>query len=141
MVTILYRYVLQDPVNHFDPPGLTEQDVRIALALIADVHRDLGVPGSVSFADLRGDAQGETSIWRGDITLDVQWLQPLSDGMAENLLETLIHETLHANDNPIERWWDGNVDTDHSDIYREAFDRTTRRLIDDFNRLRSASCR
>ena len=131
-----YTYVGNNPLAWIDPFGLTRRDIQEALEVIRESQLDLPVPVDVNVTDLPGDKDGNTSLIKGDITLDSRFLEPLSDDLVGQLLETLMHEVLHRNQTPLERWVDGNFDKDHPDIYKEAFRRTTQDLIDELNKRR-----
>jgi RHS repeat-associated protein len=131
-----YVYVGSNPFKYIDPFGLTRYDVQVAIEIIRDSQLDLDVPVDVSFEPLPEGVDGVTSIIDGDISLDDAFLGPLNDGQAQYMLETVMHEIIHHNQSPFGRWWDGNIDTDHYDVYDEARRQITKELIDELNRRR-----
>jgi RHS repeat-associated protein len=125
--TDLYGYVLNDPVNFIDPWGLTQQDIDIAVEIIKETQKDLRFPNTVDPSMKSDKYAGEYQMLTDTIKLNENYLKDLTDTQAADLLDTLIHETLHANDSA----WKLFLDSlrDHPDIYNEA-DRRTKEILD-----------
>ena len=131
-----YAYVRGNPLFYIDPFGLTRYDVQVAIEIIRESQLDLDVPVDVLYEPLPDGVDAATSLIDGDITLDDVFLGPLNDTQAQYMLDTVMHEVIHHNQSPIHRWWDGNVDTDHYDVYDEARRRITQKLVDELNKRR-----
>jgi len=64
----------------------------------------MSVPPSVATADLRFDSEGNKFLGNtkgSDVTLDCRFLLPLDTARLDQLLDTILHESIH-------RWYDGN---------------------------------
>ncbi len=118
----LYGYVLNDPVNMIDPWGLTQQDIDIAVKIIKDTQKDLRFPKHVDPSIKSNKYAGQYTMVTDTIKLNLNYLKNLNDQQAADLLDTIIHETLHANDS----MWKQLLDSfrDHPDIYNNAAQRT-----------------
>jgi hypothetical protein len=123
-----------NPLYYIDPFGLTRYDVQVATEIIRESHLDLDVPVDVSFDNI--NSPGETTIIDGNIILNSSYLDPLSDTQSQLMMETLMHEVLHHNQTPFERWWDGNIDMEHLDLHDETRNRVIQEMIDELNRRR-----
>jgi RHS repeat-associated protein len=130
----LYVYVKNDPVQYVDPLGLSRYDVQVATEIIRENYLDLDVPVDVSFDNIQSN--GETTILDGDVILNRSYLDPLNDTEAGLMMEALMHEILHHNQTPFDRWWDGNIDTEHLDLHDETRNRVLQKMLDELNRRR-----
>jgi RHS repeat-associated protein len=123
----LYAYVRNDPTNFFDPWGLTQMDIDVATEVIKEMQTDLRFPETVdpSWKSEKYDAQ--YMYFTDTIKLNEDFLKELTDQEATNLLNTLIHETLHAND-PV---WKQLLDSffSHPGTFSEA-DRRTDEILE-----------
>ena len=122
-----------------DEDDADTNNVQNALDAIRNDNPDLTVPFSADdIGRLPTDdpALGSTDILSGDISISESYFDnDLSDGMGQNLVETLMHEVLHHNQSIFGRYLDSF--TDHVDIYNEADRRLNDgREYDAFNRGR-----
>lgn len=101
-----------------DPPGLPRRDIDIAVRLIKETQADLRFPANVEPSMNGGKHVGTYSWWTDTIKLDRRYSGNLTDAEAADLLDTIIHEALHAND-PV---WKQLLDSfrKHPDIVDEA---------------------
>jgi RHS repeat-associated protein len=102
-----YGYVGANPLNFFDPYGLTQCDIDFALQFAVINNLDLnfgeGAPivnlpwnGKVAgHAELRQQGLSYAPDRTGRIHLRMSYLDPLSTALKVQLLETIIHEALH----------------------------------------------
>ena len=131
----LYAYGLNDPVNLTDSFGLTQQDIDLAFELVRKELSDLRTPDGVRVADLWFNAVGRTDLLFG-ISVDDRYLADLNDTQALDLLDTIIHEVLHYNQDLLDLLTDTFFE--HLDIYDRA-DELARKLFDKFQRRRSCA--
>lgn len=119
--------VANNPINFIDPFGLTQQDIDVAVRIIKETQTDLRFPKNVDPSMKSDKYAGEYQMLTDTIKLNQNYLKELTDRQAADLLDTLLHETLHANDSA----WKQLLDSfrDHPDIYNEA-DRRTKELLD-----------
>jgi RHS repeat-associated protein len=127
--TNLYGYVMSDPINGFDPTGMNEVDIAIALELVREAFPELDVPDNFSIRDLPG-MSAATENWDGDIIFDDRWLHDLTDGQAGALLLDVLHEVIHHNDSALSRLLDAIFEPNShlddlglSDALRDEFNR------------------
>lgn len=137
-----FIYAGAGPVNNIDPAGTTWCDIKTAL----DVARDLFPPGLYEYMKIPATVKvddldpyvGMTGPLR-EITLDDGYLKDLSDPVARDLMDTVLHESMHAaeplskfllprNSKKYEKW--------HKEIERRAKE-LTGHAIDEFHRRRS----
>jgi hypothetical protein len=103
----MFDYVHNDPVNFVDPFGLTEEDVRQLIGIVAQTYPVIGNT-AVGYADM-GDTVGRSQlnpILPNKLLLASSNLGPLSSSQKERLLDTLFHEAQHLTNG----------------FYREAYD-------------------
>lgn len=117
---------------------MTQYDINVARELAVESQLDLNFPDSYKVMDLGhtndgGEIVGNTLPGVGT-QLDDQYLNPLTDPEAAELLNTIIHEAIHYN-LPINdpRQQDGNRS---GYPYDQAKNRATKGLIKKFNRIR-----
>lgn len=129
----LYRYAGNNPHNFVDAFGLTQRDIDVGIKIIQETQKDLRFPNKVDPSMISDQYAGEYSYLKGTIILNTKYLNELTDKQAADLLDTLIHETLHAND-PL---WKQILDTirDHPDIDIESA-RRTKEILDRYLRER-----
>jgi len=115
----LYIYVIGDPVNYFDPLGLTQEDIDFALEFARKNNPDLKVPKQCKVEDLGGGVRGSTRIWTlsREVTLDDRYLENLDRTGRETLLRTIIHESLHRTESRMQSMRERNS---HPGVYNEA---------------------
>jgi RHS repeat-associated protein len=129
----LYGFVQNNPVNAIDPWGLTQQDIDVAVKIIKETQNDLRFPKNVDPSMQSDKYAGEYQMLTDTIRLNENYLKELTDTQAADLLDTLIHETLHANDSAWKQFLDSF--RDHPDIYNEA-DQRTKEILERFLRER-----
>jgi len=122
--TNLYGYVLNDPVNGIDPAGLTQLDIDIGKQIIQQTQTDLRFPSNIDPSLPSNGPVGRYDWLTDTMKLSKDYLENLTDADAADLLDTMLHETLHANDSV----WKQLLDSvrEHPDIDAE----TKRRLKD-----------
>ena len=102
-----YAYAGNVPTGFVDPFGLTQCDINSALDFLIPSGPWLprmSVPPSVATADLGFDSEGKKFLGNtkgSDVTLDCRFLLPLDTARLDQLLNTILHESIH-------RWYDGN---------------------------------
>jgi hypothetical protein len=132
--------VVNDPVNWVDPLGLTQRDIDVARQIAIVSQPDLKFPDSYKVMDL-GYAEDGGVIVGNTIPgvgtqLDNQYLKPLNNSQAAELLNTIIHEAVHYTLDPKDnRQPDGNRS---GYPYDQAKTRTTEKLIKRLNIERKA---
>jgi len=101
--------------------GLTQRDIDVAVELIRRTQKGLRIPGSIDPSMKSNENVGEYQLIGDRIRLNQRYLEELTDQQAADLLDTLMHEILHANDPP----WKLLLDSfrDHPDIENEAIRR------------------
>ncbi len=116
--TDLYGYCLNDPVNWVDLWGLTQSDINIAVKIVQETQKDLRFPNIVDPSMQSEENAGEYQMLTDTIKVNEDYLKNLTDIEAVDLLDTIVHEDLHANDSA----WKQLLDTfrDHPDISDEA---------------------
>jgi RHS repeat-associated protein len=124
----LFGYAFSDPVNGFDPFGLTQQDINSMLNLARETQFDLNVPLTVKVRDLGRDINGNpilgfTNPITKNIRVDDRFLEDLNHDQRLQLLEIIIHESIHRTRPRIDMIL---RPVRHQDIYDEA----ARRLRD-----------
>jgi RHS repeat-associated protein len=123
----LFGYAHSDPVNFIDSLGLTELDVAVAIEIVRRTQPDLRFPSRVIPYSFSGDYVGEYRYFGDYIRLHEKYYKKkLCDTEAEELLDTIIHEVLHANDSPFKQSHD--TYNPHPDIGKEAQRRTSERI-------------
>jgi len=127
--TNLYENVSNNPVNAIDLWGLTQQDIDIAIKIIQETQKDLRFPDTVDPSMKNDKSAGEYQMLKDTIMLNENYLKDLKDKQATDLVDTLIHVTLHANDSAWKQFLDSF--RDHPDIYYEA-DRCTKEILDKY---------
>lgn len=95
-----YAYVLNNPLRFIDTHGLTRQDVQDMIGLAAVSQPDLDVPNEVSVRDLGksvdgSDIVGFTNPISKSISVDDRFEAELDCEQLKNLLEQIIHESIH----------------------------------------------
>jgi hypothetical protein len=135
--------VENDPINGIDPLGLTLFDIQVARQIASESQPDLNFPPGYAtgpLADVNGHPTAAiTAYGTGPGTgtiLNSYYLNELSDQRAAELLDTIIHEAIHYTYPPGEPQ---NIENDAKRTgypYDEARRRTTKALIDKFNKLR-----
>lgn|GEM_PF-3355954 len=132
-----YVYVGGNPVNAVDPFGLTRIDVEIATWLASATQTDLNYPEQILVTDLSEYGSDVVGATRPGVSIrvDDRYDQPLSENQANDLLDTVIHESVHYTypKNDFEHQLDFNG---RGFPYEEALRRTTRELKREFNKLR-----
>lgn len=114
------------------------QDVVVARALIAEKVPSLAVPLSSIAMDIPYDPKasrnivGRTLPWK--LRLSRKYEGALSDAVAVDLLNTLIHESIHKRSNLFKAVWDF-LHPLHPDVYKRA-DELTALLKDEYLRRR-----
>ena len=106
-----------NPVNWIDPWGLTQRDIDIAIKIIKETQRDLRFPGNVDPTYNSDKYAGEYQYLKDTIKLNEKYQKELTDTQAADLLDTILHETLHANDPLLKQILDSL--RDHPDIENE----------------------
>jgi len=102
------------------------------MKVIKETQKDLRVPKGVDPSIRSDDIEGLYPPWGSDtIRLNEKYLKELTDQQAAELLDTLMHETLHANDPLWKRIWDATIDRDHPDVYRGS-DRRTKDILEKY---------
>jgi RHS repeat-associated protein len=110
----LYAYVDSNPLNFIDPSGLTQSDVNFALDFAGSSFQDRSIPSvrsldgkrtQISFDPLRGPGHHGQTFHPNDpanptpgewhTKLNDRYLGPLDRAGLEDLLETLVHEGMH----------------------------------------------
>jgi RHS repeat-associated protein len=104
-----YTYVAGNPLRGIDPDGLTQRDIDVAWGMIQNTQSDLNFFGFGS-----PSTNPPPSGWLGDdnpkgwvqvgvgLNVHPKYLGELNDRLAQELMETLLHEILHPN-NPDEK--------------------------------------
>lgn len=123
--------VLNDPINYHDLFGLTQYDIDVAVQVIKETQTDLKIPQNIE-ASMKNEKYAGEYKYLSD-TINVNYLKNLNDEQATDLLDTVMHETLHSND-PLGKQI---LDTfrDHPDIEKES-DRRVKEIIDEYLDLR-----
>jgi RHS repeat-associated protein len=112
-----YAYVANRPLNSIDPTGLTRRDIDQLTEIVRMTQRDLNVPASIGTMPMVDGADGLTNPITRGIWVNNRYLGELTQRERQQLVETIIHETLHRNRPP----WDMiRHPFTHDDIYREA---------------------
>jgi uncharacterized protein RhaS with RHS repeats len=140
-----YTYVSNNPLWYFDPFGLTQCDIDTARQIAADSQSDLSFPNSYGSEDLGHTPNGRRitglTIPHFGTILSDYYQQTLADAQAAELLNTVIHESIHYS-------YDYNdprqIENDSNGTgypYSEADRRTTKALIKKLNKARkNCSC-
>ena len=135
----LYTYVENDPINGIDPLGLTLFDIQVARQIASESQSDLNFPPGYAtgpLADVKGHPVAAITLYGTGTILNSYYLNELSDQKAAELLDTLIHEAIHYTYPPEEPQNIENTAKRTGYPYDEARRRTTKALIDKFNKLR-----
>lgn len=133
-----YAYISNNPLRYIDPLGLTQYDIDVARRIAAGTQADLNFPESYKILDLGktedgGEILGYTLPGVGT-QLDDQYLKPLTNAQAAGLLDTVIHEAVHFS---LDLYDKRQKDENRGGYpYDQAKARTTKNLIDKFNRER-----
>ncbi len=137
-----YIYGGGSPLNNIDVSGTTWCDIRTALDVARflfprDLYDYLKVPESVKVEDL-GEFRGQTR-WNRSIVVDDVYLKNLDDWWARDLMDTILHESMHAAE-PLSKFLlpvssSGYMEW-HKEIERRAKELTDH-AYDEFQRQRS----
>ena len=103
-----YVYVDNRPLRATDPLGLTQFDIDTAERIVRETYKHLKFPSKIE-ASLPADGPylGEY-LWLIDkMTLNEKYLKDLDDAAADELLDTMLHEVVHANDSVLKQIRDG----------------------------------
>ncbi len=134
----LYAYVRGNPLRFVDPRGLTQRDIDIAWNLMGERVPALERPDSPPSPTLTGDYHGYYGRGGKDLVeIHKDYLGPLDDTQARDLLSTIVHELLHR------KYQDLNDDpTKGGDPYQvDTFERPiTDSIIDEYLRRRNLPC-
>ena len=90
-----YAYVGGNPLRHIDPFGLTQEQINDMLDLARDTQPDLDVPDEVDVSSFMFERTGITNPITLNITIDDFYLKDLKCYELEELLELIIHESIH----------------------------------------------
>jgi RHS repeat-associated protein len=139
-----YAYVGGNPVNFIDPLGLTQYDIDVARQIAIETQPDMKFPEQYGSTDLGNTEDGrritgltlppDDNGKGGGTILDDIYQKNLSDKQAGELLDTIIHEADHYSNrrgDPKQ-----NDDNGKGHAYDEAARRTTKKLIEEFNKRR-----
>jgi RHS repeat-associated protein len=136
----LYGYVADNPVNFVDILGLTQNDIDVAKAIAKETQPDLSFPEEYNIVDLLGKTDGAT--WpQVEVRLDERYIGEFTDQDAGQLLNTIIHESIHYTYSYFDERQKEDDATRKGYPYREADRRTTKRLINRFNIERKILCK
>jgi len=136
----IYGYVANNPINMVDMLGLTQNDINVAKAIAKETQPDLNFPENYTIIDLPRKIDGQT--WpQVEIQLDIRYLNELTNEEAAQLLDTIIHESIHYTYPYDDKRQEENDTTRTGYPYKEAARRTTKKLIDRFNRERKILCK
>lgn len=118
------------------------RDVVLARDLVAEREPSLAVDlGSIRM-DLPYDPKARRNVvgrtWPWRIRLSRKYEGELGEDLAVDLLNTLIHESIHKRSNPFKALWDCCIRPSHPDVYRRA-DELTVRLRDEYLALRRSA--
>jgi RHS repeat-associated protein len=95
----LYSYVGNRPLSFFDPSGMDWTDVQEAARAIRSILPEIYSDYELRMGDLGGDVKGLTDHRDGTITINSRdYAGPLDADQRLDLLDTMIHEQLHASD-------------------------------------------
>lgn len=140
-----FAYAAGNPISNVDPLGLTQCDIDTARHIAADTQTDLSFPDSYGSQNLGRTPKGRritalTSPHYGTILSDY-YQQVLSDAQAAELLDTIIHESIHYSYDYNDARQIENDEKGTGFSYSEARRRTTKALLQRFNAQRkSCSC-
>ncbi|PPD47036.1 MAG: hypothetical protein CTY16_08140 [Methylobacter sp.] len=139
-----YTYVGGNPVNWVDPLGLTQRDIDTARQLAIETQPDMKFPEQYGSRDLGNTEDGrritgltlppDNSGKGGGTILDDIYQKDLSNKQAVELLDTIIHEADHYSNKRGDPKQNDDNGTGHA--YDEATRRTTKKLIEEFNKRR-----
>ena len=122
----LYGYVLQDPVNYFDPEGLAQEDLERSIRILKEVHPEIyNGKVKVELGELKDGWEGATDFFSGNITISNKFSGELDAEKKQRLMEIVAHEYMHANQSVMERFVMNVKDLfgyeeDHWEIYRKS---------------------
>ncbi|MHB8744502.1 MAG: RHS repeat-associated core domain-containing protein [Sulfuricaulis sp.] len=116
-----YAFVGASPLNYADPLGLTPEDIVRLTELARQTQPDLNVPQHIDTMAMTKDGLGFTNPITKDISVNKKFLEQLDDAGRKELLDTIIHESIHRT-RP--RWDMLRHPFDHPDVYDEAHKRT-----------------
>ena len=117
-----------------------KNDIDLALALVQRTQSDLTrIPRRLKADRFREHScrLGQYNRLTDTMHLNARYLRELDDHAARDLLDTVIHELLHANSPLVKQLRDTFFP--HPDIYAEAH-RRTELLVDEFHLLRRKNC-
>lgn len=135
-----YSYVSDNPLWYFDNFGLTQCDIDTARQIAADSQTDLSFPNSYGSEDLGHTPNGRRitglTIPQYGTILSSFYQQKLTDTQAAELLNTVVHESIHYTYlyNDPRQIENDNNGTGYP--YAEANRRTTKALVKRFNAAR-----
>jgi hypothetical protein len=89
-----YAFVGGNPIQYYDPLGLTQRDIEAALLIAEQIQTDLIFPDHIAVQPLAPPMVGLTLNGVGT-AIDVRYLKKLTDAQACELLNTIIHEAIH----------------------------------------------
>ena len=122
-----YGYVGADPVNLFDPQGLTQQDIDEIVCLARILEPDIKIPNP-KIANLGyffgSKVEGQVASWPwSQVYIDSMYLQPLNADQRIDLYNTIVHESWHWDQQPF--YWRGlHPDAAEREAYAVANART-----------------
>jgi len=131
-----YTYVGGNPISRIDPTGLTQCDIDTAVAAVKGQLPNLRFPSSGPMPDLprSGIVAGTYNHSSDLMRVNERFLDVLSDFRANTLLNTVIHETLHANPGP------GDPGQDRHDWINPEANRLAKQLDADYQKARKCGC-
>ena len=92
----VYGYVQGDPINYVDPTGLTRADINNLTELARRTQPDLQIPDRVHTMPMFPGGLGVTVPYLDTIFVNNKYLDKLDHAGRKELLELIIHESIHA---------------------------------------------